>query len=288
MKKTVKILFSTVLCLSLVSGCSMIDFSEDCSYTGDVEVIFDWERLLDGDQKPGLMQTVFYPGNSALSSFMLAGDTLLKGLAATRHDVLSYNHPAGITFHETDCPCTAYATAGTYTKDGKSYVTNVPALYAAKTDIVIPAFEGTRCVLTPQPCFQQVFISFVIIRSNVDAEVESLSGELGGVATMYSLGDMAAMQSEASLSFEGKQTAEDNYHTALRVLGMSPAASKGLDVHLLLDNGDNYRQSLDLTGVFENFTAPAIYLTIEIYLSHAGITLSIADWYTGEGGNIEL
>lgn len=290
MKKLVKTIFTTVLCLSLVSACNLIDFEEDCFYTGDVEVIFNWQQLHKGDGKPDLMQTIFYPDNSALASYLLSGDTLLTGLAATNHEVLTYNRPQGISFHETDCPCTAYAAINTYTDAGKVYTQNAPKLYAAKREILIPAFERTQCVLALKPCFQQVFIDFVIIRNNTDAGIESLTGELSGVATGYSFGDMQAMQSQAYLGFGAKETETetDKYAAAMRVLGMCPGVSKNLDIHLSLAGDRDYRQNLDLTGVFENFTTPAIYLTIEIYLTNAGISLSIADWRTGEGGNIDI
>lgn len=288
MKQIVKTIFTTALCLCLISSCHLIDFEEDCFYTGDVKVVFDWQHLNTGNEKPDIMQTVFYPDNSALASYLLSGDTLLNGLAAANHEVLTYNRPQGITFHEMDCPCSAYASLATYIQDSKAYTTNAPALYAAQRDIVIPAFGGTECVLAPKPCFQQVFIDFVIIRRNVDTAIESLTGELSGVATRYSFGDMQAMQSQASLSFNSKEVTTDKYSIAMCVLGMCPGVSKNIDIHLSLAGDRDYVQNLDLTGVFENFTAPAIYLTIEIYLSNAGISLSIADWRTGEGGNIDI
>ncbi len=288
MKQIVKTIFTTVLCLSLVSSCNLIDFEEDCFYTGDVEVIFNWQLLHKGDEKPDLMQTIFYPDNSALASYLLSGDTLLTGLAAANHEVLAYNRPQGITFHETDCSCSAYASLDTYTNAGKIYTQNAPKLYAAKREILVPAFERTQCVLAPKPCFQQVFIDFVIIRRNVDTVIESLTGELSGVATSYSFGDMQAMPNEAHLAFTTKETETDNYAAAMRILGMCPGVSRNLDISLSLAGDRDYRQILDLTGVFENFTAPAIYLTIEIYLTNAGISLSIADWRTGEGGNIDI
>ncbi|WP_163266452.1 hypothetical protein [Dysgonomonas sp. 216] len=288
MKQIVKAIFTTALCLCLISSCHLIDFEEGCFYTGDVKVIFDWQHLNTRAEKPDIMQTVFYPDNSVLASYPLSGDTLLTGLAAANHAVLTYNHPQGITFYEMDCPCSAYATLVTYTHDSKVYTTNVPALYAAKKEIAIPAFERTECVLVPRPCFQQVFIDFVIIRRNVDTAIENLTGELSGVATRYSFGDMQAMQSQASLPFKSKEVTADKYSTAMCVLGMCPEVSKNIDIHLSLAGDRDYYQNLDLTGVFENFTAPAIYLTIEVYLSNVGISLSIADWCTGEGGHIDI
>ncbi len=282
-----KTMFSAILCLWL-SGCSLIDFEEDCFYTGDVEVLFDWQKLLEGDNRPDMMQTIFYPDNSALSSYLLTGDTLLTGLAATRHDVLSVNPAENISFHDTDCPCTAYASLRTYTEGSKTYTVNAPALYAAKRDIMILAFERVTCLLEPKPCFQQVFIDFVIIRNNEETEVEALTGELSGIATKYSFGDMQPGGGAASLAFDAKEAQRDKYRTAMRVLGISRNVSNMLDIGLLLDDGRQYAQRLDLSEILAGFTAPAIYLTIEIYLSNAGISLSIADWRLGEGGHIEL
>lgn len=276
------------LAIGCLGGCNLIDFEEDCSYRGDVRVIFDWQHLIEGDDRPEEMFTTLYPDNSALSSYLLTGDTLLTSLAATRHDVLAYNRPENITFHDTDCPCTAYAALSTYTQDEKAYTVNAPALYAARRDITIPAFGETDCVLTSKPCFQQVYIDFVVIRSNMDEGVENLSGELSGVATRYSLDGMQAMEGEAILPFGTQKTGTDKYLAAMRCLGISAQAANLLDIELLLTGGSRYESRLDITHLLENFTAPTIYLTIEIRLSHLGVSMSIADWYTGEGGHIEL
>lgn len=294
MKTILKILFSTMLCVSLNSGCSMIDFSEDCFYTGNVNVLFDWKYLPEGDEKPELMGTFFYPDNSGYSSYWISKDTLIEGLAADYHQVLAFNRVEGVSIYETDCPCTAYAQMDIYTKNGKTYSTNVPAMYAAKREIQVSAFETTECLLVPKPCYQQVFIDFIIIRENIDTQITALTGELGGISIKYSFSEMKGIRSEALLPFTGNETAKDTWHTALKVFGMNPKEagqakiSNKLNINLVLSNQTIYDANIDLTSVFENFTSPEIYLKLEIRLSSIGISLSIADWYTGEGGDIDL
>jgi len=272
----------------------MIDFSEDCFYTGNVNVLFDWKYLPEGDEKPELMGTFFYPDNSGYSSYWISKDTLIEGLAADYHQVLAFNRVEGVSIYETDCPCTAYAQMDIYTKNGKTYSTNVPAMYAAKREIQVSAFETTECLLVPKPCYQQVFIDFIIIRENIDTQITALTGELGGISIKYSFSEMKGIRSEALLPFTGNETAKDTWHTALKVFGMNPKEagqakiSNKLNINLVLSNQTIYDANIDLTSVFENFTSPEIYLKLEIRLSSIGISLSIADWYTGEGGDIDL
>jgi len=293
MKQLLKTTLFCILCLWLGS-CSMIDFSEDCNYTGDVKVLFNWQNLPNGDKKPERMQTIFYPDNGLLSSYQLAGDTLLTGLPATQHEVLSFNQPEGLTFHETDCPCTAYAKADTYTKNGKTYAGNAPGLYAAKTNIVIPVSERAQCVLSPESCTRQVVIDFVIPDNGTVLNVEDISGEISGVQTSYLFMNMEAMLSDADMEYSTIQVQLGIFRSSSRVFGMNPEKVDGnktdniLAIGLTLSNGTYHQSTLNLTRQFDGFVERIIHITLEVWIRYAGIEVGVANWYTAEEDNIEI
>ncbi|PXV61084.1 uncharacterized protein DUF5119 [Dysgonomonas alginatilytica] len=293
MKKRMKITCIILCGLLLIHSCSMIDFSEDCTYTGNVEVRFDWSNLSEGDKVPEWMDTRFYTPALPVRSFMLRGDTLLTEIVTGHYQVLAYNPIKGIDFIGLDNIETAIAQPPISEKDGKLYTVQAPLLYAAKTDIQVQPYTSTVCELIPKSCIRQLFVNFIVINEGF-AEVENISGELSGVATGYSFAEMEAIRSTAILPFSSIKLSNGNFLSNLRVFGLNPSQEgqseiqKEMYLSLQLSDGRIFNDILDLTGLFSDFTAASMYLTLEIRLTAMGMKISITDWYTIDQGIIEL
>jgi hypothetical protein len=277
----------------LSTSCSLVDFSEDCTYYGDVNIRFDWSGLLIGDTKPEKMQTVFYAtgNNTASYSHTLKGDSVLTGIQEGQYNVLSYNPAEGLTFSE---QAGKTINQPVYRENNKKYTIQAPLLYSARSDILVQPFETSSCKLVPISCIQQVRIDFVLIKENLDSEVISLSGELDGVSTSYNLQDMLMGESFACLSYKSVKQPDNNFKANMRVFGLG-ANSTGLntplntlDVSVLLSDDITYTETIDLTDTFYGFTSPAIHLTIEIRLSALGMNISLTDWYTVDQGEVDI
>lgn len=294
MKKRIKIVCIVLSGLLLFSGCSMIDFSEDCVYNGNVEVRFDWSNLLEGDKQPELMDTRFYTPALPVRSFMLRGDTLLAEIVADQYQVLAFNAVKGVDFIGLGNIQTAKAQLPVTEKGGKNYTGQAPLLYAAKTDIQVQPYTSAVCELIPKSCIRQVFADFIVINEGFDSNVESISGELSGVATGYSFAEMEAIRSEAWLGFDCIKKKANNFNTSLRVFGMNPTLegadeiTKTMNLSLFMSDGRSFNESIELTRLFSQFTTASMYLIIEIRLSPMGVKISITDWYTVDQGKIEL
>jgi len=271
----------------------MIDFSEDCTYYGDVDISFDWSGLLKGDTKPNEMQAVFYTESYPEKIFKLYGDTLLKEIQEGQYNVLAYNSAEGISITgngkegvKTSLPV--------YRQNGKDYTVQAPLLYAAQSDVFAKAFETSHCKLLPQSCTQKIGIDFVVIRENLDSEVINLSGELNGISTGFDLSELTPIDSYAILPFKSTKLQLDNFRTDLQVFGLSAngikalGSSNKLELSLLMSDGTVFNQYLDLTDTFRGFTSGAIHLTLEIRLSAIGMTVSLTDWYLVDQGEIEV
>ena len=293
MKRIFKTIVIALTATCVLSGCSLVDFSEDCTYYGDVKIRYDWSGLLKGDTKPGEMQTVFYTiGNSAATySHALKGDTIITGIQEGQYNVLSYNPAEGLTFSE---QAGKTVSLPVYRENSKSYTIQAPLLYAAWSDILVQPFESSSCKLVPVSCIQQVMIDFVLIRENLNRDVISLSGELDGVSTYYNLQDMVMGESFACLPYKSIKQPDNNFKANMRVFGLGAnstalnTTSNNLDVSVLLSDGTTYTEAIDLTGTFYGFTSPAIHLTIEIKLSALGMNISLTDWYTVDQGEVEI
>lgn len=293
MKKRIKITCIILCGLLLLHSCSMIDFSEDCTYTGNVEVRFDWSNLLEGDKVPEWMDTKFY-NPLPVRSFILSGDTLLTGIPAERLEVTAFNHIEGLDYTGLENIQTAKAQLPLTEKDGKLYTVQAPLLYAAKTDIQVQAYTSTICELIPKSCIRQVFVDFIIVNEGFDSEVESISGELSGVATRYSFTEMEAIRSEAILSFTSRKIRDNNYLAELRVFGVNPNEEgfaeipKDLKLSVSMEDKRVFSEHFSLTEIFKDFRSASMYLTLEIRLTAMGMKISITDWYTVDQGIIEL
>ncbi len=274
--------------------CSMIDFSEDCTYTGNVEVRFDWSNLLEGDKVPEWIDTRFYGQSTPLLNYKLSGDTLLSGIPAERFEITAFNPIKGLDYTGLENIQTAKAQLPVSEKDGKLYTVQAPLLYAAKTDIQVQPYTSTICELAPKSCIRQVFIDFIIINEGFDSNVESISGELSGVATVYSFAEMEAIRSSAILPFTSRKITDNNYLAELRVFGMNPNEEgfaeipKDLKLSVCMEDKRIFSESFNLTEVFKDFRSASMYLTLEIRLTAMGIKISITDWYTVDQGIIEL
>lgn len=294
MKKRIKTTCILLCGLLLLHSCSMIDFSEDCTYTGDVEVRFDWSNLLEGDKQPEIIDTRFYGQSTPLLNYNLSGDTLLTGIPAERFEVTAFNRTKGLDYTGLENIQTAKAQLPLTEKDGKLYTVQAPLMYAAKTDIQVQAYTSTICELIPKSCIRQVFVDFIIVNEGFDSEVESISGELSGVATRYSFTEMEAIRSEAILSFTSRKIRDNNYLAELRVFGMNPNEEglaeipKDLKLSVCMEDKRIFSESFNLTEIFKDFRSASMYLTLEIRLTAMGMKISITDWYTIDQGKIEL
>ena len=288
--KQVRFIFLVGLIL-LNTGC---DFSEVCHYKGDVQLHFDWKKLIQGNSIPSKMETIFYSEANTTESFTVSGDTTLREISAGQQHAITFNHLPNITFQGMEKMGTAQLCLSTYMKKEALHTVQAPMIYLDKQELKVEPYDTTACHFIPTPGIQQVNFEFAIIRETDTGSPLTLSGELSGVATAYSLSRMKAVRSSAILEFSTEKKAENEFWKNIRVLGLNPsttdgeAISKILSVALTLDNGYQYTGNMDLTNKFENFFSGVLTCRIEIIIHHPAITMRIADWETHNWGEIDI
>lgn len=285
-----------VICCMLLASCSLVDFSEDCTYYGNVEMKPDWSKLEKEEIKPGLTDIhLLSPQNNY--SYRITADTLVKDVQAVSYTVLACNayRSADIGLSGMNNPQTAEAELRTYQKEGKTYTVQAPDFYAANTGLQVIPFETVVCKPELKAAVRRINIDFMVV-DNTNTGVSSISGELSGIAYRYGFKVMDELESEAWLEFDTKADSSKTnlFSSHLKVFGVNPdkqASEKRdnvLDILLTTTAGETYRESIDLTEVFSGFTSRIMNISLEIRLGLMGMDVVITGWDVSDGGIIEL
>lgn len=286
----------SVICCMLMASCNLIDFLEDCTYYGDVEIRPDWPALAKDETKP-LLTDIYLLSSQRNYTYSITSDTLVTGIQAVSYKVLACNTYGleNISFSGMDCPETAQAELRTTEENGRLYTIQAPALYAANTDLTVIPFERVVSEPVLKPATRQINIDFVVI-DNSGVGVSSINGELSGIAYKYGFKQLDAPESSAWLAFGSVRNEEKSnvFSSGLKVFGVNPDKQARdridnlLDIALQTSDGNIYKESIDLTGVFNGFTTRIIHITIEIRLGLMGMQVEVTGWDVSDGGIIEL
>lgn len=293
----ITILYACCLCM-LLASCGLIDFSEDCTWCGDIEIKPDWTVLAKDETKP-VLTDIYLLSPQRNYMYSITSDTLLKDIQAVSYNVLACNSYGfeNIRFYGMDCPGTAKAELATYQKDGKLYTLPAPAFYAANTNLTVIPFETVVCEPVLKPATRQIHIDFVVT-GNTGMGIGSISGELSGIAYRYGFKGLDELESSAWLAFvSGRDSGTGNenlFSSNLKVFGVNPD-KQGIDridnlleVVLQATDGNTYRDTISLTNILSGFTGSVIHITIEIRLGVMGIEVTVTGWNISEGGSIEI
>ena len=297
MKRIKKIrLIVSLICSMLMASCNLIDFSEDCTYYGDVEIRPDWSGLTQDDTRSALTD-IYLLSPQRNYTYSITSDTLVTGIKAVSYKVLACNAYGleNISFFGMDCPNTARAELSTSEENGRLYTFQAPALYAANTDMTVIPFERVVSEPVLKSATRQINIDFMVI-DNSGVGVSSINGELSGIAYKYGFKQLDGLESAAWLAFETKRNADKSnvFSSTMKVFGANPDKQSEeridnlLDIALETSGGNTYNESIDLTNVFSGFTTRIINITIEIRMGLMSIEVVITGWNVSDGGIIEL
>ena len=75
----------------IVMSMSSCRFSEECNYTGNVELIMDWESMWGDLLKPDSLTTLFYHNDRLSALRTLLGDTEYESIPSGEMEMIIYN-----------------------------------------------------------------------------------------------------------------------------------------------------------------------------------------------------
>lgn len=286
----------SLICCMLMASCNLIDFSEDCTYYGNVEIKPDWSALAKDETKPFLTD-IYLLSPQHNYTYSITSDTLVTGIQAVSYKVLACNAYGleNISFSGMDCPNTAQVELSTYEENDRLYTIQAPSLYAANTDLTVIPFEKVVSEPVLKPATRQINIDFVVV-DNSGVGVSAINGELSGITYRYGFRELDALESSACLAFDSKLDSEKKnlFSSSLKVFGVNPDKQATdridnlLDIALQTSEGNTYKESIDLTNIFNGFTTRIIHITIEIRLGLMGMNVEVTGWDVSDGGTIEL
>lgn len=282
---TKKITIVAICCMGLMSSC---EFSEECNYTGEVEVIMDWESLWGDLQKPDSLTALFYNGNQTVRKELL-GDTVYHNIPAGDTQAILYNRSEQIETKGLESLNGAEIHLPTYFEGNIRAVKEAPMLCSVQNNIHVP-IEGTaQWHASPLPIVKQLVFTVNVIRQGVMAELKACQASLSGIATGYSLYRKEPVTSKATVFFSLEKGKKESFNHRFFVLGVNPnqeTIPKKLSVKVILEDGETKAAEIDLTEQFNQFTENIFQCNVEIIISSLSTEIEITDWKQGAWNQI--
>jgi len=264
--------------------CSCSEFSENCHYTGVVDLSID-KANINYDTKN--MKALFYcDGNPALN-FTVHGDTVLSSINAGKNNVLLINDLSGVSFENLDKKDDAQISLKTFTKGEKVYVNSSPLIFTDRKDIDVAPFDTVKVTLKPVEPEKKINLDFQI---KGEGRVVQLTSELSGIQTKYSLSSMSALPSEAILPFDAIMTGYNIFSKSVCTLGINQKTGikKILSIELNLSDGITLSHDIDLTERLDNSAGAIIDCSIILTIKDSDFNVIIQDWTSRDWGTINL
>ena len=276
--------------LFILLTMSSCQFSEDCNYAGNVQLIMDWESMWGNLLKPDSLTALFYRNGNLNTKNTLLGDTIYENIPSGETEMIIYNQAEGTTSTGLDIYTNGELHLPTYFEGNIRAVNDCPMICGFNSCLNVPIESTVKQLVTPLPIVKQMIFIVHIIREGVTGNITSCEASLSGIATGYSLSRQEAIRSKATVFFpleRDTKEEEEDYKHSLFVLGVNPAKdgeesiSKKLSVTVALDDGEVKSEDVDITAELENFTANVFKCEVNVKITSLSTTVEIASWKQG-------
>lgn len=285
-------LLLAILCILTVTSCQ---FSEECNYTGSVEVTMDWDSLWGNLQKPDSLTALFYREGEFPVKKGLVGDTTYLGIPAGDTDLLTFNLPSNIEFRESGSSRDTELHLPTYFEGNTRAVGECPMICSASGTFLVPIDATVKQLVAPLPIVKQLIFIVNVVKLGGDmGELSTANASLSGISTGYSLYRREPIRTKATIFFPLERGEKDTFTHCFFVLGVNPNTPNQepipnkLTVTVLLDDGESKAVDIDLTKQLDQFTSNIFKCEIDIEISALSVGISITDWEQGTWGQITI
>lgn len=281
-----------LLCIALsTSSCR---FSEECYYTGSVDITMDWDALWGNILKPDTLSALFYKDNQPPVIRELLGDTIYNGIPAGPTEIIIFNQPNEIHGKSIESLNNAELRLSTYFEGNTRATKECPLICAFSNSISVPIDKVVQQQVAPIPIVKELDFTINVIRNGVMGELESCTATLSGIATRYSLQKKEAIRSKATVYFSLEKGTGDIFNHRFFVLGVNPdnetdeKIQKILSVTVVLDDGETKSVDIDLSELLNQFNSNIFKCTIDITISSLSTDVHISDWEQGAWNQIVI
>lgn len=290
-----KILILIVTVTFTLTSCK---FSEECNYTGSVELALDWESLWGNLQKPDSLTVLFYRDGKTPVRKGLCGqstDTLYNNIPSGGTNMLIFNKPDGVQSHTLSELSNAELRLPTYFKGNIRAVEECPMICEVNNDIIVPIEGVTQHSISPLPIVKQLTFVVNVIREGVTGEPVTCNASLSGIPSGYSLSRCEATRTKATVFFPlSKKANSDTFNHSFFVLGVNPdrsdmvSISKKLSISVALDDGEVKSVDVDLTDQFNAFTSNIFKCEVNVTITALSTDINIVGWEQGTWQHIVI
>lgn len=274
-------------------------FSENCDYTGDVQLTMDWESLWGNLQKPDSLQVLFYKNSKSPLRKDLYGhttDTIYNNIPSGNTNMIIFNKPENVQLHSPSELSNAELRLPTYFEGNIKAVNECPMICEVNDDIVVPIEGMTEHSISPLPIVRQLSFVVNVIREGVTGELATCSASLSGIPTGYSLSRKEATQTKATVFFSlSKDKGDlDSFSHSFFVLGVNPdqpdreSIPKKLSISVTLDDGETKDAEFDLTKQLNEFTSNIFRCEVSVKITALSTEITIVKWEQGTWEQITI
>ena len=291
MKPIRNILFSGIILM--MSGCQ---FSEDCNYTGRVQLIMDWESLWGDIRKPEAMDVLFYRQELPSAQRVLFGDTIYENIPSGETEMITVNRPAGVESVGLESFNSSELYLPTYFEGNVRAVNECPMICAFNSRLVVPIEGLVQETVTPLPVVKQMYFIVHVIKEGTTGNVSSCKASLSGISTGYSLSRKEALRGKATVFFSlekrESEDGEEEYRHSFYVLGVNPSKAgeetipKKVSVTVTLDDGEVKSEDIDITPELDAFDSNVFKCELTVRITAVSTNVEISSWEQGIWGQI--
>lgn len=286
---------ATLCILLMMSGCR---FSEECNYTGNVQIMMDWESLWGDIKKPDTLTALFYRDDRLSAQRTLLGDTVYENIPSGKTDLLVINQPKGTESSGIEVYSGAELHLPTYFEGNIRAVNECPMVCAFNGNLTVPIEELVQQTVTPLPIIKQMVFTVHVVKEGITGNVISCHASLSGIPTGYSLSRQEAIRSKATVFFPlspaTSPEGDEEYRHHFFVLGVNPARTgeepieKKLAVTVTLDDGEVKSEEVDITAELDHFTENVFKCDVTVKITALSANVEIASWGQGKWDQIVI
>lgn len=290
-----QIQYMTIMCI--VFAMSSCRFSEECYYTGNVQLTMDWESMWGDLLKPDSLTALFYHNDKLTASKTLLGDTIYEKIAAGETEMIIYNQAKGTKSSGLDMYPDGELHLPTYFEGNTRAVNECPMICAYNSHLLVPIEDVVQETVSPLPIVKQMVFVVHIVKEGVTGDVASCKASLSGIATGYSLNRREEIRSKATVFFpleRNNNEEQEEYEHSFFVLGVNPSQdgvesiSKKLSVTVTLDDGEVRSEDVDITAELDHFTSNIFRCDVTVKITAVSTSVEIASWEQGVWNQIVI
>lgn len=267
-------------------------FSENCDYTGDVQLTMDWESLWGNLQKPDSLNVLFYKNAKSplrKNFYGYTTDTIYNNIPSGNTNMIIFNKPEDVQLHNPSELSNAELRLPTYFEGNIKAVNECPMICEVNSDILVPIESMIQQSISPLPIVKQLIFVVNVIREGVTGELANCNASLSGIPTGYSLSRGEATETKATVFFSlPKDKGDlDSFSHSFFVLGINrdqpdrESTPKKLSLSISLDDGEIKNAEFDLTEQLNEFTSNIFKCEVTVRITAMSTTIEIISWEQG-------